>query len=191
MTAFDGRPKDDSFWEFAHPLVHALMEKNERVKEAYGWQERWDEGSEPGTLIFSNAAGPIWQARYSTVGTTVGDCWEWAWANPHIPDAEKKDIEAVIAFGEKWGYEQLTEAFLKADDFTGWTMSAVAAHILDAHCAYRLPTKSGFFYLVFREIGLVDAENGSNVHGAMGDAVAVAPGADLNEGSGEVRDVEH
>ena len=150
--------KDEGFKTFVHPLVHELMGKNDRLAKSYGWQERWDIGSEVGTLVFSSAGVPQWRTRYSVVGTIERDSWEWAWANPHIPDAEKKDIEKVRALGEEKSYEQLTKPFLKADESTGWKMAAVAAHLLEAVGAYRLPTKSGFFYVIFRQIEKLNAD---------------------------------
>jgi uncharacterized protein DUF6882 len=61
----------------------------------------------------------------------------------------------VREFGETSGYEQLTSEFLDVDEYIGWNMTAVAAHVLDALGSYRFPTENGHCYLVYRNIEVI------------------------------------
>ena len=67
-------------------------------------------------------------------------------------------MEKVRDFGEANGFEQLTSTFLEADEYTGWNMTAVAAHVLDAPGTYRFPTDDGHCYLIFRKIAVLPKE---------------------------------
>jgi hypothetical protein len=86
------------------------------------------------------------------VGSTEGDSWEWSWANQNIEERCKRDIARVREFGAANGFEKLTTAFLDADEYTGWEMTAIAAHVLDAPGAYSFPTEKGRCYLIYRKI---------------------------------------
>jgi hypothetical protein len=149
---------DDCFQEFLHPLVHELMDKNKAFDDRYGLHARWDWDSDAATITFSDPARPTLRIVATVVGTTEGDSWEWTWANRNFEAHTKNDIEKVRAYGEANGYEQLTSAFLDADEHTGWEMTAVAAHLLNSPGAYRFPTDRGYCYLVYRQICEIDNE---------------------------------
>jgi hypothetical protein len=153
---------DDCFQDFLHPIVHDAIDKNNRFKEKYGQFERWDWDSESATLTFSNSGQARLRVSCAIVGTTEGDSWEWAWANPTIRDFAKLNIDQVRVFGEDAGFEKLTSKFLEADEFTGWEMTAVAVHILNAFGSYRFPTDEGYCYLAYTAID--EFETNSNIH---------------------------
>jgi len=149
---------DDCFEEFVHPLIHAAMSKNEAFFQKYGRHQRWGWDNVASTLTFSDSNLPTVAIHCSVVGTTEGDSWEWSWANENFPAYSKLDMDRVRAFGEANGYEKLTTPFLDADEYTGWAMTPVAEHILDAPGAYRFPTDDGFCYLAFRDVQVLGAE---------------------------------
>jgi hypothetical protein len=99
-------------------------------------------------------------------------------------------MDKVREFGEANGYEKLTTPFLEADEYTGWEMTAVTEHILDALGAYRFPTDHGFCYLAYRSIEVIRLDKDTDLHGAMHGTVNVAPGVDLTESTGEVWDAD-
>lgn len=143
---------DDCFREYLHPFVHELMDKNEQFFVRYGRHERYDWNDEAVTLTFSDPVLPTVRIDVTVVGSTEGDSWEWSWANSNYEASSKLNIEKIREFGEANGYDKLTTAFLEADEYTGWEMTAVAAHILGAPGAYRFPTESGYCYLIYRKI---------------------------------------
>ena len=178
---------DDCFNEFVHPLFHELMGKNERFKEQYGPHARWDWDDEAVTLTFSDPVKATVRVDVTVVGTTEGESWEWSWANRNIEARSTQDMGKIRAFGEANGYDKLTSAFLEADEYTGWEMTAVAAHILGALGAYRFPTDDGYCFVVYRKIEEIEA---GDLHGAMKGTVTVASGVDLTESSGEAWNAE-
>jgi hypothetical protein len=149
---------DDCFGEFLHPLVHELMEKNDRFRERYGFYKRWDWDSDEAELTFSDPCKPTLRIAVTVVGTTQGSAWQWTWANSNFPSHSKSNMEQVREFGESRGFEKLTTAFLEADEHTGWEMTAVAAHVLNAPGAYRFPTELGHCYLIYRNIEEVEPQ---------------------------------
>jgi hypothetical protein len=179
---------DDCFQEFLHPLVHELMDKNQAFNDRYGLHARWDWDADSATLTFTDPAKPTLRIATSVVGTTEGDSWEWTWANRNFEALTKRDIELVRAFGETNRYEQLTSAFLEADEYTGWEMTAVAAHLLSAEGGYRFPTEHGFCYLIYRKIEEIGKPDADDLFGAMSGTVTVAPGVDLTEPTDESGD---
>jgi hypothetical protein len=150
----------DCFREFLHPIVHELMDKNKLFFERYGRHSRWDWDNVAVTLTFSDPVLPTVRIDVTVVGSTVGDSWEWSWANPNYQAHSAQDMDKIREFGETNGYDKLTSAFLDADEFTGWEMTAVAAHLLGAPGAYRFPMDHGYCYLVYRKIN----EIGTAVH---------------------------
>lgn len=143
---------DDCFDDFVHPLWHELDSKNDEFFKSYGHHERWDWDDERATLTFSDPALPTVRIDVSIVGTTEGASWQWSWANQNIPADNKRDMEKVRAYGEANSLEKLTIRFLDADEYTGWEMTAVAAHVLDAPGAYSFPTERGRCWLLYRRI---------------------------------------
>jgi hypothetical protein len=149
---------DDCFREFLHPLVHELMGKDQRFRDTYGEHARWDWDSESEIITFSDPVKTTLRIQTTVVGTTEGNSWEWTWANPNFPPNSKIDTEKVREFGKEQGYQPLITAFLEADEHTGWEMTAVAAHLLNAPGAYRFPTDAGYCYLIYRKIDEIDKD---------------------------------
>lgn len=143
---------DDCFEDFVHPLWHELKEKNDRFFQRYGRHERWDWDDEAVTLTFSDPVLPMVRIHVAVVGTTEGSSWQWSWANRNIPASNKRDMEKVREYGEANHLEKLTSGFLDADECTGWEMTAIAAHVLDAPGAYSFPTERGRCWLLYRQI---------------------------------------
>jgi hypothetical protein len=181
---------DDCFHEYVHPLFHELMGKNEEFEKRYGPHESWDWDDELITLTFSDPVRPLLRIDVTVVGSTEGDSWEWAWANKNWEAKATLDMEKVREFGETNGYDKLTSAFLEADEYTGWEMTAVAAHILDAPGGYRFPTDYGYCYLVYRKIEEIETEEEDVLFGAMRGTVTILPGVDLTEPTGEIWDAQ-
>ena len=143
---------DDCFQEYLHPIVHELMDKNEQFFVRYGRHNRYDWDDDAVTLTFSDPVLLTVRIDVTVVGSTEGDSWEWSWANSNYEVRSKLDMEKVREFGQKNGYYKLTTAFLEANEYTGWEMTAVAAHVLGALGAFRFATEHGYCYLIYRKI---------------------------------------
>jgi hypothetical protein len=143
---------DDCFEDFVHPLWHELKEKNDQFVQQYGRHSRWDWDNEHATLTFSDPNLATVRIDVSMVGTIEGSSWQWSWANRNIRDQNKLEMEKVREYGEANSLERLTSSFVDSDEYTGWEMTAVAAHVLDAPGAYSFPTEHGRCWLLYRRI---------------------------------------
>lgn len=180
---------NECFEDFLHPIIHELMSKNKKFDQQYGKHKRWDWDDEAVTLRFSDPDLLTLVIDVSVVGTTEGNRWQWTWANRNFDARSKLDIDKVREFGELHGYDKLTTAFVEADEYTGWAMTAVAAHVLDSPGAYRFETDNGYCYLLYRKIEVIPSGLG-DVWGAMKGAITITHGVDITEPTGEVWEAE-
>jgi len=180
---------DEAFQDFIHPLTHEIIGKNERNEATYGGHARWDWDHENSLLTFSDPDNSTLRIKVTVVGTTQGNSWQWSWANRNFEAHTKLGMEQVRDFGKASGYDQLISPFAEADEYTGWEMTAVAAHVLKALGSYRFPTELGYCYLIYREIEVIPS-NLDDIPGAMKGKLVAAPGVDLTEPTGVVWDAE-
>jgi hypothetical protein len=179
----------EDFEEVLHALVHESIEKNDRFWNQYGNYKRWDWDADAVTISFSDPEKPTLRIDVTVVGTTKGNCWQWTWANRNFESRSKVGMEKVREFGEVHGYRPLTTAFIDADDNTGWEMTSVAVHVLNAQGSYRFPTDEGHCYLIYRQVEVIPNDL-DDLWGAMRGTVTIAPGVDLTEPTGEVWEAE-
>jgi hypothetical protein len=111
---------------------------------------RWDYQQENGELVFSGGAGPDLVAQVEFVGTlsTASNTWLWSWANFSLLEPVRSRIGAVRDLGEERGYPHLTVPKWHADMHDGWHMTAIAAEVLGALGAYRVPSESGYIFMI-------------------------------------------
>jgi hypothetical protein len=141
-----------NFEDVLHTFVHESIDKNQLFGERYGKYKRWDWDAETVTLTFSDPDKVPLRIDVAVVGTTKGNRWQWTWANRNFELRSRLGVEKVREYGELNGYEKLTSAFIDADEYTGWEMTSVAVHVLNALGSYRFQTDEGYCYLVYLRI---------------------------------------
>lgn len=133
-----------------------LRAQIERCKTEFqiGAYPRYDWDQEKGQLVWSDSGVPKVIASVQFVGSisTKSNTWLWAWANPTILAAVKRDTLKVKSFGERKRIERLTSQKWTADEIDGWEMTALAARLLEARGAYRSPDSDGFTFMIFTNI---------------------------------------
>ncbi len=76
--------------------------------------------------------------------------WLWSWDNESIPDKAKSSMVRVQQFGEQHEIEHVMGSFDPCPEDEAWTITAIAAQVLDAECLYRAPgKKTNLFLLLF------------------------------------------
>src|SRR6185437_8162477 len=132
---------ESEYETYRHARVHELMELNKHWLEQFkiDYWPRWDYDLDSSTLVFSQNGQRKVIADIEVVGTVHGTSWEWAWGNLNLPEPCRARIGAVREFGEEKQWAKLTTLFLESDDFLGWELTSIAAHILGAKGAYRCP----------------------------------------------------
>jgi hypothetical protein len=113
-----------------------------------------------GELTFSNNGVKKLIIDYEEVGSVseITNTFLWAWANPHLEEKIKSTISKVKQYGEERNFEKLINRKWTADEYDGWEMTEIAAYLLKAKGAYRVPAKEGklFSFMIFKNICWAD-----------------------------------
>lgn len=147
----------DAWKQEAVERLHASQQALD-AEFRFGAWERYDYDLAAASLLFSEAGQAKLAADIQAIGTTSQEGWLWAWANDSLPAAAKADVERVRAFGAEHGIDELTSDYLVSDDveMLGWSLTAVAARVLEASGAYRPQfDDGGALFLVCRSVRLV------------------------------------
>jgi hypothetical protein len=130
-----------------------LTARQDQLKEAFGLSnyERWDWDDDRGAVVFSDAGVPRVVAPSQLVGSVSRKTgtWLWAWANEQVESRLRRDLDEVRRYGEHHGIWQLTTPKWEADETDGWEMTSIAAYILQAKGAYRMPNDHVFSFAIF------------------------------------------
>jgi uncharacterized protein DUF6882 len=156
------------FKEFKRETIHSLKDLNDQCARVYRistWPQ-WNYKLEDATLVFSEAGIPRVVTSVQVVGTTSTKekNWLWGWANGYLPPQVVSRMEEVRRFGKAEGIRELTEPYWPDDQYFGWAMTAIAAHVVGAKGAYRTPEENGFMYFVFMDIRLATRDEELNAH---------------------------
>lgn len=139
-----------------------LNEQQEICKTTYKLLEyqNWYYDQPTGKLTFSDDGITKLVIDYEEVGSVSQktNTWLWSWANPHVEDKVKTEITLVRDFGIKCDLPKLVTAKWDANETDGWEMTAIAAFLLKAKGAYRVPNKENdlFSFMIFKEINWAD-----------------------------------
>jgi len=154
------------YQKFVHPLIHAGMDKNDAFTRHYGDHAHWDWDDSSSTLTFSDliCRRCVFIVRWLGVQREL---LAMVMGKQNTPPHAKLDMDKVREFGVENGYDKLTTPFLEADDYTGWEMTAVAEHVLNALGAYRFATDKGYCYLIYRKIEEIGSYEKDDLWGAM------------------------
>ena len=135
--------------------VAELQAKNEANKSwGLGSFDRWDVDQEVGDLVFSKDDGTMVTAPAQIIGSfsTNDNTWLWAWDNPSIVDAMKRDALKVKQYGEERGIEKLTTRKWTGTEEDAWAMTALAVKLTGAQGAYRGPSGNSYVFMTFGEV---------------------------------------
>ena len=105
-------------------------------------------------ILSKSSATPDLIVDVEFVGTfsAASDTWKWAWANFSLLPQVRSRISAVRDYGETQDYPHLLVPIWHADQQDGWHMAGVAAEIMGAQGAYRVPSDSGFIFMVILDV---------------------------------------
>jgi hypothetical protein len=135
---------EEEYEAYRHARVHESMKRNDAWAEKFriGKWGRWGCDFEAERLMFSADDRVQVMADIVVVGSVQSSKWEWGWGNPHLPTQSRERMAAVREFGEEKEWEKLTTLFLDSDEYLGWELSAISAHILNAEGVYRCADRS-------------------------------------------------
>jgi hypothetical protein len=109
-----------------------------------------------GLLRFNFADGMVAEAPAQAVGSysQSDHTWMWAWNNPSIEEALKRDVLRVRQYGEEPGIGRLTRPQWRADMDWAWSMTALTAKLCDAQGAYCGSAGPTRMFLTFGDVKL-------------------------------------
>ena len=82
--------------------------------------------------------------------------WLWSWANPSFDLNVKTEMLELKEFGILNDIGKLSQAKWESDEIDGWEMTCVAAKFFDAEGAYRTEEKTGFTYMILKNVHWVE-----------------------------------
>lgn len=130
-------------------------QKIEAAKQKYGLGTygRYEIDLPTATIRFLDDKGTERiRSGIQVAGTWSPSVWLWSWDNDSVPEAAKKELVKVQQFGEEHEFEHLMGSFDPCDEGEAWTLTAIAAQILDAECLYRAPAKTSTVFLLLFNI---------------------------------------
>jgi len=123
--------------------------------------ERWFYDQFTGELTFSDSGIKKVIIDYEEVGSISfkSNTWLWAWANPNLEEKVKSEIVKVRDYGIRRNFEKLTNGKWNADEYDGWEMTAIAAYLMKAKGAYRIPSSDSMLYsfMIYKNIRWADS----------------------------------
>ena len=125
-----------------------------------GYQD-WYYDQLTGQLTFSDNGIKKFIIDYEEVGSLSlkSNTWLWAWENPNLEEKIKSKIGLVRDYGQRRQFEKLINPKWTADQFDGWEMTAIAAYLMKAKGAYRVPSEDSLLYsfMIYKTIRWADS----------------------------------
>jgi Histone H1-like nucleoprotein HC2 len=139
----------EAFVSSARKLLVTALERGQK-EFGMGSYETFNVDQKKALMSFSSAGKVRLTARAQIVGShsKETDTWLWSWANKSVLPVMRRRMDEVRAFGAANKLDKLTDMTWPAGEVDAWAMTAIAAAILDAECAYRVPTKTGGVFLL-------------------------------------------
>lgn len=146
----------DSYQSLVEKSYAYLQEQQDICMNEYslGSYEKWFYDQETGELTFSDGKDVKLRIDYEQVGSVsnISQTWLWAWANPHLDEKVNRRIAKVLEYGKNNEIKKLVERKWAAEEVDGWEMTAIAAYLLKAKGAYRVPTDKTLSFMIFMNI---------------------------------------
>ena len=145
---------NQDFEDFKDKCVAQLSALQEEFMKVYDINsyEHWYYDHGIGAFHFKSDDGRNLYFKYVDVGSfsTKKNTWVWSWDNTSTPKHVAKELEKVKEYGEQNKFDELAHGLLEdGDEYTGWALTAIAAKLLNAIGAYRIPQEHLFIYFVF------------------------------------------
>ena len=132
------------------------QQQQKLIDEFYiGQYERFDVNFQTAELTFSDAKVPKIVAKIQFVGTLAvkSESWLWSWDNKSTPTNLSQELLQVKQFGEEHTiYPLFNPRYNDVNDTFCYSVTAVAARLLDAKGVYRCPSSNGYTYLIFMDM---------------------------------------
>lgn len=146
------------YTEFAQQATEAFKDVQERFTARFGvgHYDNWFYDQKTQLLTFSNDGDDTEiNFKYIPIGTFShkSNTWMWSWSNTTSVEREKYVAAELKKFGQKKGYQPLTEGHFAANKSTGWELLAIAHKVLGGVGGYRVKHEHlEIFMLVYEHL---------------------------------------
>jgi hypothetical protein len=152
---------DAEFDAFVARSTRALDRKQAKLSKRFGLGSyaRWDYDQVTERLRFSNDEARMRvEATAMPIGSfsTLGRTWQWAWANPSIPEGPRARAARLRELFEVTGVEVFRQEAFEADEPMAWELAAMAVAHLSAAGCYRGPVGHLHVFLAIENIREVE-----------------------------------
>lgn len=141
----------EEYRDFADNCCNELELLQDNFKSRYNlnWYESWNYNQDIGIFSFNTGSAKIY-FNYVQVGTfsNKSNTWKWSWDNRYTAARVKVAMRKVQAFGIDNDIAELKTGLLPTDEYLGWKFTAIAAKLLNAEAAYRVPSDSLLTYVL-------------------------------------------
>ena len=147
----------EQFADFEKESLVWLENQQQKLVNEFnlGQYERFDVDYQSAKLIYSSGGEPKVIADIQFAGSlaTKSDSWLWSWANESTPIHLKQELFRVKEFGEVHKIFPLTRSGTSdiGDTFC-YSVTAIAARLLNAKGIYRSPSSIGYVYLILLDV---------------------------------------
>ena len=156
-------PDTISFADLSKSAYEYLNAQQDSINDAYkiDTYQSWYYDQFTGELTFSDMGIRKVIIDYEEVGSLSlkSNTWLWAWANPHLEERVKSQISLVRDYGMKRNFDKLVNQKWEADEYDAWEMTAIAAYLMNAKGAYRVPSNDSMLYsfMIYKNIRWADS----------------------------------
>lgn len=135
--------------------ILTLERKRSQQAVASGEESNWSVDQERAmfSLHFDNREI---LARPQIIGTFDGETFMWAWHNPSIAQELQQNAKTVRDFGQKRGWSVFTQPTFPATQRDGYAMTALAAQLTGAECAYAGSSGGTTVYFTLHDLRVSD-----------------------------------
>jgi hypothetical protein len=121
----------------------------------FGKEEQWDIDFELGELVLKFPGRQvIAAAQIIGVYDSEAGLWQWAWADPSLPNSITTHALQVKDYGEQQGIERLTSPEWAGAETDCWYMAALAFRLGGSQGAYRGPAGATYTFFTLGELTL-------------------------------------
>lgn len=156
--------KEMTYVEFAKSCVVDLIDMQNELESIFAIHdyENWFYNQATGLLTFSTGDDEL-NFRYVEVGSfsKKSNTWKWSWDNEHTLPSVKNEAIQFKKFGEKNGYEKLTEGCFASSVEEAWEFTAIAAKLIKGIGAYRPTSEQLLIFMVLTEF--VDTDTAKDI----------------------------
>lgn len=152
------------YTDFARNAYEKLMAAQDALKAVHNIDryKHWFYNQSTELLRLYNDDVDQVYLKYIPVGTysPKEKTWMWCWDNKHSGEQSKFNVLKVKEFGEREGFDKLSDGYFSSDEYDGWEFIAISMKFLGGIGGYRAISSDGLwiYFLITRIVDLEEVK---------------------------------